>query len=188
MSEGGPGDPWALLGLEPSFEIEKSELRAAHLRAVSSAHPDTAVDDAERARRTAAINRARDILADDERRAVALLALRGGPGSSEDKSLPDGFLMEMMELREQIEAELGSGDDEARARWESWADGRRAGHIERVREFFASGGEGALAGVRAELNAWRYIERLIEQLDPAYRHGSELDRARRRAGEDGDRG
>ena len=28
-----------------------------------------------------------------------------------------------------------------------------------------------LAGIRVQLNAWRYIERMIEQLDPAHELG-----------------
>lgn len=120
----------------------------------------------------ASLTAARATLADPEQRAVALLAALGGPSASADRSLPDGFLMEMMELREQVESELEAGGPGARDRWAGLAEARRRAHIGRVGAMFAALGDPAspneLGAIRRELNAWRYTERLIEQLDPAY--------------------
>lgn len=137
-------------------------------------HPDLAGEDA--SMDAAALTEARAVLADPERRAVALLALLGGASASEDRSLPDGFLMEMMELREQIEAELGDGGEAARARWGAFAEARRLEHHSRVASLFEATAASnnrpeLLSRVRMELNAWRYTERLIEQLDPGHDPG-----------------
>jgi hypothetical protein len=52
-----------------------------------------------------------------------------------------------------------------------WALQRRQQHIDTVRAMFASISESpspeTLAAIRRELNAWRYIERMIEQLRDA---------------------
>lgn len=164
-------DPFAALGLARRFDLADSEIESAFLARLAGAHPDLAGEGA--SMDAAALTEARATLADPERRAVALLALLGGPSASEDRSLPDGFLMEMMSLREEIEAELSSGDSEARRKWERFAEERRAGHERRVAEWFEAAEASnlrpeLLAAVRLELNAWRYTERLIEQLDPDY--------------------
>ncbi len=176
-------DPFAVLGVARQFNLADAEIEAAFLARLGGIHPDLAGEDA--SLDAAVLTEARGVLMDPERRAGALLALLGGPSASQDRSLPDGFLIEMMELRQEIESELeGAGDEAegdrgARSRWASFAEERRRGHIERVAALFAgvggSGGAGgteglpdALTRVREELNAWRYTERLIEQLDPGY--------------------
>lgn len=162
-----PHDPFAALGLERRFDMPSASIESAFLERLRGVHPDLAGEDA--SLDAADLTRARATLADHEERAVALLALLGGPSASEDKSLPDGFLMEMMELRGEIEEELVS-DAGARDRWQAFADERRAGHIGRVSELFQTDPmtDGTLGEIRMELNAWRYTERLIEQLDPDY--------------------
>ena len=169
----GP-DPFGVLGLPRRFGLSDSEIESAFLARLAGAHPDLAGESS--SMDAAALTEARATLDDPERRAGALLVLLGGASASEDRSLPDGFLMEMMELREAIEGEIGSGGSGARARWEAFAEERRARHIERVGALFDRLGDAqdpaalgaGLGAVRTELNAWRYTERLIEQLDPEY--------------------
>lgn len=167
-------DPFAVLGLERAYEIDRARLQRAYLAEAAKWHPDRFADPIERRdaeQRSADVNRARDILADDEQRADALLALLGGPGKSDDKSLPDGFLMDILEVRQQLEEAVESGDAQGRREVEQWADEQRAGYRRRVSELFRGAGGAAdgeaLGAIRHELNAWRYIERLIEQVDPA---------------------
>jgi molecular chaperone HscB len=172
---GSASNPFSELGLPERFDLDAPAVESAYLARIAAIHPDlsdpAASDDF--ARRSAALHEAKAVLLDPERRAGALLALRGGPGPSDDRALPDGFLMEMMEIREAVEADRG--DPGAVARWEAWAGERRAEHAERVAGLFdrADAAEGAakagaLTEIRRELNAWRYIERLLEQLDPEY--------------------
>ncbi|MFI4897341.1 MAG: iron-sulfur cluster co-chaperone HscB C-terminal domain-containing protein [Phycisphaerales bacterium JB059] len=168
-------DPFDVLGLAPSFDLTHQEVERAYLAQAAGLHPDlggasVGSDDLER--ETARLNAARATLRDAERRAGALLARLGGPSASEDRSLPDGFLMEILEIRERVEAAAGSGDPEQIARWEAWAAEERARYTREVSARFAQLGEtpdaSDLGAIRTQLNAWRYIERLIEQLDPDY--------------------
>lgn len=163
-------DPFALLGLPRRFDLSDAEIEAAFLARLANVHPDLAGEEA--SVDAAALTAARGTLADPERRAGALLRLLGGPSASDDPALPEGFLMEIMELREEVEADLASQGAEARRRWSAFAEERRRSHLARVAELFeaamATPGPETLRGVRQELNAWRYTERLIEQLDPGY--------------------
>lgn len=166
-------DAFDILGLQPTFTLEPSAIRRAYLARVATLHPDSAdPNDADRGRTTAALHQAKATLEDPERRAAALLARLGGPTKEQDKSLPPGFLMETLEMRERIEAALSSGDPEARASIQRDAASRRGAHIARVTELFLAAStpptDESLRAIRTELNAWRYVERLIEQLDPGY--------------------
>lgn len=162
-------DPFDLLNLPPTFDLDAGALHRAWLSASARLHPDRAgpgtseMEEAQRLSMLAAINRAKAVLADPIQRAEALLARLGGPLKENDKSLPDGFLMEMLEVREQLEEATANRHPEEITRWEAWAGDRRRDAIERVKRLFESG---ALTDIRQELNAWRYIERMIEQLPP----------------------
>lgn len=167
-----PTDPFAMLGLPRRFDIDRAALQRAWLAAAGRLHPDRAESPPDAAAQLAVMNQAMRTLEDPERRANTLHALLGGATKEADKSLPDGFLMEMLELRQQMDEEVGAEGDAARRRWEAWAAERRNERIKRVSELFARGADAdALKAIRTELNAWRYIERLIEQLDPAYDPG-----------------
>lgn len=164
-------DPFETLALPARFDLDPASIERAYLGVIARTHPDQSGVRADEAADAAAANRARQVLADPERRANALLARLGGPAKEQDQSLPDGFLMEMMETREAIESAFARGED--RSRWREWAAGQRRMYIARVAQLFGSlpaGGASSqpLRDIRRELNAWRYVERLIEQLDPGY--------------------
>jgi molecular chaperone HscB len=164
-------DPFAVLGLHASFDIDPGAVERAYLARAAAMHPDVLGDNDEAASASAQLNRAKAVLLNPEKRANALLELMGGPSKEQDKSLPPGFLAEVMELREQIEEGLERGE---RERWQRWGEEQRAEYAQRVRALFAAVGAGdapGLQGIRTALNAWRYIERLIEQLDPRYTPG-----------------
>lgn len=164
-------DPFAILGLPRCYELDAAEMQRKYLERSAALHPDLAGLDPAVEERAAALNRAREILEDPERRAVALWRLLGG-AAGDDRQLPPGFLMEMMETREEIEAATASRDPAAIAQWERWAEEQRGAYQSRVAALFrgiAATGQAdpeTLAAIKQELNAWRYIERLIEQLDP----------------------
>ncbi len=175
-------DPFDALGLPPRFDLEIEDIERAYLARAAALHPDLASGDAEARelgeRASAALNGARRVLRNAERRAGALLSRLGAPDKGEDRSLPDGFLIEILEVREQVESAQASGDPEQVARWEAWGEQERARYTELVSGLFGALGEApapeALREIRTKLNAWRYIERLIEQLDPDY-NPSEAD-------------
>lgn len=158
-------DPFEVLGLSPRFDLDVREIERAYLRKAAVLHPDAAGD--AHAEGAADLNRARAALSNSERRAEVLLRRLGGPDKEHDKSLPTGFLMEILETREQVEETLAAGDEAGRARWRAWGLERRAEYEHRAGELFRASPP-ALAEIRKTLNAWRYIERLLEQLDPDY--------------------
>ena len=163
-------DPFETLGLEPRFDLAEADIQRAYLARAAACHPDLVGADPERAadaaRLSAALNRARALLTAPEDRARALLERLGG-GTGDERELPDGFLMEMMETRMDVEAAVEAGDGEELARWRQWAKTERAGYIERLGTMFAGLGTppdpDAVQAIRCELNAWRYIERMLEQ-------------------------
>lgn len=160
-------DPFALLGLPRAFSDSKADLQRAWLARTARLHPDRPDAPPDAAEQLARLNEAQATLDDPERRANSLLALLGGPAKEQDKSLPPGFLQKMLEIREQMEADLAA-DSSARDRWERWAREQRDSSIERVGQLFnavsSAADPAALKAIRTELNAWRYIERMIEQL------------------------
>lgn len=167
-------DPFHILGLPRTFDLDPDAIEGAYLAASMARHPDladatTRIPGVEPTDAMARLNQARDVLLDPEQRAGALLKLLGGPGKEQDRSLPPGFLAAMMERSEAMEAECAGRDPAALSRWRAWAQGERERSIAEARALFAGVGEppdpAALRAIRSALNAWRYIERLIERLD-----------------------
>lgn len=167
-------DPFDTLGLPPIFDLTGEQVRAAWRRKSALAHPDAAGqpeagDEGARRRESALLNESLRTLEDPERRADALVVRLGGPTREQEKALPTALLAEFMEARETLEAARASGDTAALEASRRWAHERRAAHIERVRALFAGHGApadaAALRAIRVELNAWRYVERMLEQID-----------------------
>lgn len=166
-------DPFDVLGLPASFDLTADQIQRAYLTRARRLHPDVAngaESDASSQIHTAELNRAASALRDSESRAAALLNRLGGPTKAQDQSLPAGFLQSILETR--MEIEEARGDEAARARWEAWAREQRAAYAQQCGSMFRAlsspPAESGRREIRQTLNAWRYIERLIEQLDPAY--------------------
>ena len=162
---------FVLLGIEPSFRVTRATVEAAYLARIAGAHPDMGGAGAD----PAALNDARRALLDNETRANLVLAAVGGPGAGDDRSLPDGFLQEMMATRMEIEESIEADGDAGRAQWSAWAEERRETEVAAIGALFdvarddPGGGSGVrFSEIRRRLNAWRYTERLLEQLDPGY--------------------
>lgn len=168
MTNAPQSNPFQLLGFPIQFDIDPQAIQRAYLAALRTAHPDAGgqVGGAD----AAELNAARLTLLDHEKRANTLINCLGAPSASELKDLPDGFLMEMMTIRQDIEEAIEQNGEDARSTWESWASEQRADYISQIRELCAEPNPepDTLNDMRVVLNAWRYIERLIEQLDPAY--------------------
>ena len=162
-------DPFDLLEIEPAFDIDLPQVRTVVRRRVAACHPDRFQDpeqQAEAMRQSARLNAAWAAIEDEEVRANALLARLGGPSASADKSLPPDFLQSMLAVRMDMEEALASGDPAERSRVSSWAEDERTRLRESVAALFVryQAGEDMGTAIRAELNVWRYIERMIEQL------------------------
>ncbi len=182
ISPSNPSNAYEILGIKPIFSISQDQVQRAYLQKLSTTHPDLVSQESNSSPDQldpAALNQARDTLLNDESRANLMLALINGP-SPKDTTLPDNFLMDMMQLRTQIEEELEADPAEARPRWQSWANQERIKTIQTIADLFnelESPTADALAikqHIRTCLNAHRYTQRLIEQLDPTY-HPSVAD-------------
>ncbi|MFZ4572773.1 MAG: iron-sulfur cluster co-chaperone HscB C-terminal domain-containing protein [Phycisphaerales bacterium] len=151
-------NPFVVLGLPATFDLDTALVHRSYLARIASVHPDAGEADESLA---ADLHLARDVLSNPESRADALLRLRGDERPSPTRDLPTGFLAEIMGIREEIEA--SASDPAARTHWATWAAQERAEFALRVSALFAK--DAPTPEIRRTLNAWRYIERLIEQLD-----------------------
>ena len=174
-------DPFETLGLPRRYDTDPGAVRTAWLRRSAELHPDrvgAGLDDAEIARRSAEMNDARRVLLDDELRARALLELlTGRPLDENAKPAPD-LLMEFLEVREGLEDAKAQGDEEAVERFRQWAQQRGFEHRDKVAALFAHHGSDLpleiAATIRAELHAWRYARRMLEQVETQERTGHTL--------------
>ncbi|MCI0702674.1 MAG: Fe-S protein assembly co-chaperone HscB [Planctomycetia bacterium] len=105
-------DHFHRLGLPRRFALDADELERVYLARSRAIHPDyhvagSAADLSASLELSAAVNEAYNTLRDPFARAEHLLALEGGPTASEHKQIPQAFLAEMLDAREQIEATRG---------------------------------------------------------------------------------
>ncbi len=155
-------DPFRQFEIERSFDIDADRLRQSYLRLSGENHPDRFTDpleQADAAERSAAINEAYRVLSDPESRAKALL----GDLPPHPRELPPAVLMELMEVREQVESDLAVGDQAALNEHRQQAERDRESHYRRLAELFSAQTLDA-AAVQTELNQLRYVKRLLEQL------------------------
>lgn len=161
-------DAFDILGLPASFDLSEAQVRRAYLARIGSLHPDSG-DPGAGESLVARLNAARDQLASGLARAEVLRTRLAPQGHRPAKDLPEGFLGEVLELREEAEKAVTEKDEAARQHWLRLALGRRAEFEARVAGIFRSTGGGrgggALQELDREINAWRYIERLITRLE-----------------------
>ena len=99
-----------LFGLPVDFDVDRAELRSQQRRLQASYHPDRYVNADDRDRRLSVqvaswINQAYETLQDPVKRARYLLDMSGVEVPDESATTADtAFLMEQMELREEIDA------------------------------------------------------------------------------------
>jgi molecular chaperone HscB len=164
-------DPFEKLGLPPRFDLDEADMHARFIHASSSTHPDRYSDpvrQAQAAERAAGVNQAYAVLKDPEKRADALLTRLGGPAKDQDKSLPPDLLMDMMETRERLEEAIASDDRAELDKLRGWAHDQREAHLKKIADLFADTRDGLPAdtakAIRLELNALRYIQRMLDQM------------------------
>ena len=172
-------DHFAILDLEPRFDIDAKVVRRRLVQAAARRHPDRAPDPVTAAAWTeemARLQEAAGVILDDLLRAETLISLRDGPSPSDDRTLPDGFLESMLAVRMELEEALESGDEAGRSRLETWArheweERRRA--VGDILDGVDGHDSEALVRVRRELNRWRYAQRMLEQLEPGRNEGGD---------------
>jgi len=149
-------DSFERLGLPRRFAVDPGELERNYLARSREVHPDFDTGDEDAA---AALNEAYSTLREPFRRAEHLLHLSGGPSASEDKALPPAFLMEMLDLREEIESARGS--PERVSRIEAELMGRTKSLETSLAKLFESN---ELPAIRRDLNCVRYLGNLLRDL------------------------
>ena len=162
--------PFALFGLELGFPVDAKELRSRLRRFTRLVHPDFFALEGDEAlakaeRNNALLNEAFAVLSDETRRADRLVARLDGPSEKDLGSMPQAFLMEVMEWNETLE-EASPGSEELRRLASDLTE-----HRDRISAEIAAAltplpqpGAASLAGVRQSLNARRYVDRALGRI------------------------
>jgi len=169
-------DPFAALGLAPSFNIDVDELKKRYLEISRWIHPDYFAASPElRAlaeANTGQLNGAFEGLEEPLRRADNLVRSLGGPDEAEVKDMPQAFLMEVLEWSEALEearsSEAGSAQREAAFDLRPELETQRSLRMEAITALLdplPSSASEALTNTRQELNAVRYLDRALRELE-----------------------
>jgi molecular chaperone HscB len=167
-------DYFELFDIEAGYDVDVGALESKYLELSRKVHPDRFVGAAARERLTALqqsmlLNDAYKTLIKPIPRAEYLL-VRAGITIAGNEQLDPSFLMEVLELREELQEVVQAGDrarldqlEEAMLDRRDEALGRVAGHFAEL----AAGGdrEGLLAAVKNDVILLRYINRYIEEFD-----------------------
>ena len=169
-------DPFSALGLPPSQAIETSELERLHLKFTRWIHPDYFAASPElRAlaeKNTGTLNGALSSLGDPIKRADHLVRALKGPSNTEMKDMPQAFLMEVLEwsesLQEAHESDAGSTERQRAFELLPELEERRSEGMNAINSLLCplpDAGAEALTSARRELNAIRYLDRALEELE-----------------------
>jgi molecular chaperone HscB len=156
------GDFFERLGLPRRFAVEAAVLERAYLDHSRAVHPDFHAQGhsgelAASERLAAEVNEAYATLKDSFRRAEHLLALLGGQTATQMKEIAPAFLMEMMEIREQIE----TADVPGKEQLEADLVVRYTSVFHTIEGLFE---RNDLTAIRKELNAAKYLKGLLRDL------------------------
>ena len=162
-------DPFALFGLEPAFAVDAEPLRKRLLRFSRMTHPDFYAGRPEEAlaeANTALLNRAYELLVDDVRRADWMVTAAGGPSESDERSMPQVFLMEVLEWNETLEEARSSADVDLTSLERELRE-KRAEELSAIESKLSpipADEAPEWTEVRRHLNAVRYLDRALSQI------------------------
>ena len=159
---------FAVLGLEPAYELDVGALERSYLSLQQRHHPDHATVGERRAamERSGAINEAYRVLRDPVRRAEYLCRLGGIDLDVSDPergapAMPQAFLVDMIERRDALADTRRRGPaavDALREQVEREQDGALDRAVQALRG-------GAVREAAVALVERRYLQRLIDELD-----------------------
>jgi molecular chaperone HscB len=161
-------DAFALLGLVPTFELDVAELERAFFEKSKELHPDRFAN-APAAERVAALTRARALndayqtLKKPVRRAEYMLA-RAGVTIGANERLDPTFLMEILELREELAEARHAGRTQDVATKQAEMIARRKGVLDELPALFRAHD---LPSIKERLIVLRYLDRYLEECDAA---------------------
>ena len=157
-----------LFGLNPVFDIDQAVLHGAQQRLQASFHPDRHVGSSDTDKRLSVqiasrVNQAFETLRDPVKRSRYLLELNGANLPDDSATTADAeFLMEQIELREQVES-CRQGEDafERSEKIESRLK-QRADHL--ARDFVEHFSKGDLDAAIDSSRKMQFIQRIQQQL------------------------
>ena len=164
------------MGLEPGPVVDGAALKKRLLKLSRAMHPDFfgGADEELKQRaidNTAELNAAFELLSDDMARADWLVRSLGGPKESDERQMPQTFLMEVMEWNELLEeardAEPGSPEHAAAHELGTTLENERKTIMQTVASALTplpTSGSTALTDIRKQMNAVRYVDRALSQL------------------------
>lgn len=163
-------DHFGRFGLPVKFQLDFEELERRYLDLSRRLHPDKMVRAPAAVQSRALVlssqlNESHRILADERARADYLVTLYGGPSADQEKKVPQAFLVEQMDLREELE----DAEDDPQA-LEALLDRvapEEMHSLQRVRELFAGDSlpdAATLVAIRRELNQLKYWTNLSSEI------------------------
>lgn len=161
-------DLFSLLGLTPSYEIDRTALEAAYHERSRDMHPDRFAS-APASERVAALSKARALndayktLRDARQRAEYLLA-RAGVTIGDNERLDPELLMEFLEQREELAAARQAGRTAEVESLQAAMQARRKSILALLSGLFASGN---LSDAKKQLIVLRYLDRYLEECEAA---------------------
>lgn len=176
-------DPFEILGLEPSFRLEPKLLEKRHRDLSRALHPDRYAGRPALERRRAlnqaiGVNEAFRVLRDPVRRASALLERYGVETSEQapnSTAMPPEFLMEMMQLREELSAARQQRRVAAIEGLAKQTRERQQQVVETIAtEFDEISGSLPVANsqrlerLRGQIATLRFLRRLMEEIEVSY--------------------
>jgi molecular chaperone HscB len=170
------GDHFAVLGLERRYDLARAAVEDRQRELSRLVHPDRYATASPPERRhsllwATAVNDAAKVLRDPVRRAEYLLKLKGldvGDEQAGRKHVDPAFLMEVLELREELHAARGRRDDARVAALAAGVRRRREALLGDIAAGFALLGAGtdaaALGGLARHLGVMRYFDRFLDEV------------------------
>jgi molecular chaperone HscB len=165
-------DLFALVGLAPAYEIDLAELERLFFEKSKELHPDRFANAPANERvvaltKSRALNDAYQTLKKPVSRAEYLLARQGvviADNERIDPSLGAAFLMEILELREELAEARAAGKLDVVAEKQNAMKARRKGVLAALPPLFA---QNDLAAIKNQLIVLRYLDRYLEECDAA---------------------
>ena len=161
-------DPFGLLGLAPGFDVDLAALERAFFERSKALHPDrvagaTAAERIAALSRSRALNDAYQLIKKPIPRAEYLL-VQAGVTIGDNERLDPTFLMEILELREELAGARAAGDTARVAALQAVMQARRTEALGALGPLF---GAHDFAAIKERLILLRYINRYLEECDAA---------------------
>lgn len=172
----GQADLYALFDLPESYELDEAELEKRYLALSKESHPDGFVNAPARERisalqRSMLLNDAYKTLKKPAPRAEYLLG-RHGVTIGANETLDPAFLMEVLELREELQEAKHAKDMPKLRLLEQRMRDRQDEAFVALRAAFAKlereGDKAALASIKTQLILLRYVRRYLEEFEDVF--------------------